>query len=46
MTVERRELTLTVNGEERTVRARPMDTLLSVLRSELKLFGARAPSRP
>jgi aerobic-type carbon monoxide dehydrogenase small subunit (CoxS/CutS family) len=39
--VERRELTLTVNGEEHTVRARPMDTLLNVLRSELKLFGAR-----
>jgi carbon-monoxide dehydrogenase small subunit/isoquinoline 1-oxidoreductase alpha subunit/xanthine dehydrogenase YagT iron-sulfur-binding subunit len=35
------ELTLTVNGEERTVRARPMDSLLGVLRSEGKLFGAR-----
>jgi aerobic-type carbon monoxide dehydrogenase small subunit (CoxS/CutS family) len=39
--VERQELTLTINGEERTLRARPMETLLSVLRREGKLFGAR-----
>lgn len=35
------ELTLKINGTERTIRAHPMDTLLSVLRSEGKLFGAR-----
>ena len=39
--MEPSELTLTINGEQRTVRARPMDMLLSVLRSEGKLFGAR-----
>lgn len=35
------KVTLTINGEQRTVRAQPMDTLLSVLRTEAKLFGAR-----
>ena len=35
------EIKLTINGEQRTVRARPMDTLLNVLRTEAQLFGVR-----
>lgn len=35
-------MTLRVNGEERSVLARPADTLLDVLRNQLGLTGAKA----
>ncbi len=38
---EMREITLSVNGQERTVQAEPRTTLLEVLRYQLKLTGAK-----
>jgi aerobic carbon-monoxide dehydrogenase small subunit len=37
----RREIQFTVNGEQRTVRAYPMDRLLDVLREQLGLTGTK-----
>ena len=37
----RREITFTVNGEARTVRAHPMERLLDVVRNHLELTGAK-----
>jgi carbon-monoxide dehydrogenase small subunit len=37
----RREISLVVNGQPKTVRAYPMDRLLDVLRQELLLTGAK-----
>ena len=37
----RREISLRVNGEEKSVRAFPMERLLDVLRNELGLTGAK-----
>jgi aerobic carbon-monoxide dehydrogenase small subunit len=39
--VERRELSLTVNGERRTVRVYPMERLLDTLRGQLGLTGTK-----
>jgi aerobic carbon-monoxide dehydrogenase small subunit len=39
--VERRELSLTVNGERRTVRVYPMERLLDTLRGQLGLPGTK-----
>jgi len=36
-----REISLTVNGESRTIRACPMERLLDVLRNQLELTGAK-----
>jgi aerobic carbon-monoxide dehydrogenase small subunit len=39
--VERREFSLTVNGERRTVRVYPMERLLDTLRGQLGLTGTK-----
>jgi aerobic carbon-monoxide dehydrogenase small subunit len=39
--VEQRELSLTVNGERRTVRVYPMERLLDTLRGQLGLTGTK-----
>lgn len=41
MIANRCEISFTVNGERRTVRAHPMDRLLDVLRHQLGLTGAK-----